>query len=51
MHDSVVPAQSANSTTIPRGWIILGAAVTSWALVLTVGAGATQLFAYVASAL
>jgi hypothetical protein len=51
MHDSVVPAQSANSTTIPRGWIILGATVTSWALVLTVGAGATQLFGYVASAL
>lgn len=50
MHDSVVPAQSANSTTIPRGWIILGAAVMSWALVLTVGTGAAQLFGYVAGA-
>ncbi|WIJ26755.1 hypothetical protein [Devosia sp. RR2S18] len=51
MHDGIVPAESATSTTIPRGWIILGAAVTSWALVLSVGAGATQLFGYVASAI
>ncbi len=50
MHYGIVPAESATSTTT-RGWIILGAAVTSWALVLSVGAGATQLFGYVVSAI
>ena len=33
-----------HSLPIPQGWVILGAVLTSWAMLAAVFAGATQLF-------
>ncbi|MNY77638.1 hypothetical protein D3C86_2176110 [compost metagenome] len=35
---------------LPRGWIILGAALTSWALFAAAWVGASQLFHFVLAA-
>lgn len=35
---------------LPRGWIILGAALSSWALFAGLWAGTSQLFQFVLSA-
>ena len=34
---------------LPRGWIILGGALASWALLAGLWAGTSQLFAYILS--
>ena len=36
--------------TLPRGWVILGLALGSWAVVLGVGASASTVFQYILSA-
>ena len=41
----------AQSISIPRGWIVLGAALLSWALVAATWSMTTQLFAYVSAAI
>lgn len=44
-------AVQTRSLPLPRGWIILGGALASWALVVALWTGTSQLFGFVLSAL
>lgn len=35
--------------SLPRGWVVLGAALASWAMMVLMAAGIAQLFSYVAA--
>lgn len=45
--NAIVRVQRA--TPLPRGWIVLGAALASWALFIALAASLSQLFAFVLS--
>lgn len=47
-HNSSV-SHAAHAFPIPRGWIVLGAALMSWMLVAAFWTGTTQLFAFVSA--
>lgn len=43
-------AHAAHVHHIPRGWIVLGAALASWMVVALLWAGASQVFSLIVSA-
>ena len=50
MRRTTANVQTQRSQSLPRGWIILGAALASWALFVGLWAGSSQLFQFVLSA-
>lgn len=42
-------ASPASAFVLPRGWVVLGAALASWLVVLALGAGLVRAFALVSS--
>ena len=50
MRRSNAIVQVQRITPLPRGWIVLGAALASWALFIGLAATLSQLFALVLSA-
>lgn len=51
MRDRAIRPALSGLRALPRGWVILGAAVASWALVIAVGAGIAQMYAFVVAAI
>ena len=51
MRRTTAVAQTSHGPQIPRGWIVLGAALASWMVVAVLWTGTSQLFSYVASAI
>ncbi|WEK05675.1 MAG: hypothetical protein P0Y65_05320 [Candidatus Devosia phytovorans] len=49
MRRSTTTVQAVAAPSIPRGWILIAAAIASWMLVVAVFAATTQLFGLVAS--
>ncbi|MCR6673616.1 hypothetical protein [Devosia ginsengisoli] len=51
MRRTSAAVQTQRSLPLPRGWIILGGALASWALFAGLWAGTSQLFGFVLSAI
>lgn len=51
MRHTPAVAHTSQALPIPRGWIVLGAALMSWMLVAALWTGTSQLFGYVSAAL
>ena len=50
MRRNATSAQAAQISVLPRGWIVLGAALASWMLVAMLWTGTSQLFSFVLAA-
>jgi len=51
MRRTAAVAQVQRALPLPRGWIILGLALASWAVFAGLWAGASQLFAFILAAM
>ena len=51
MRTTVSPSQMHQVSGLPRGWVVLGLTLASWALVAGMWAGMSQLYGFVASAI
>ena len=51
MRRTSVATTTHQAISQPRGWIVLGAALASWALFIGAGSVMAQLFTYVGSAI
>ena len=51
MRRTTAVIQAQRATPLPRGWLIVGLALASWALFAVLWAGMTQLFQFVAAAI
>lgn len=50
MRRAAIHTQTPSAVALPRGWIIVGAALASWLVVAAVWTGMSQIFWLVASA-
>lgn len=48
MRRTAIPAQT-RTASLPRGWLVLGAALASWFIVAAMWTGMSQIFGLVAS--
>ncbi|MET3925002.1 hypothetical protein [Devosia sp. 2618] len=46
MRQTSVANTNAAAIGLPRGWVILGSALASWAILASVWFGATQMFSF-----
>lgn len=51
MRHTPAVAHTSQALPIPRGWIMVGAALMSWMFVAALWTGTSQLFSYVSAAL
>jgi hypothetical protein len=51
MRRTTAVAHATQALPIPRGWIVLGAAMVSWMIVALLWTGGSQLFSYVSAAI
>lgn len=49
MRDTAAKTVEVRASTIPRGWVVLGAAAACWIILISAWFGLSRLFAFVVS--